>query len=142
MRAPLGRPATPPRRVRHAVLMSVLVVGALTGCGRSTPNAKDLTPAAALVLQRDAAALATAARSGNRTGVLAALAVLRRDVAAQQTAHGLSADRATLVLSAAAVVANDVPVPTRTATPAVPVSTPPAPARHGKDKPKGEDHSD
>lgn len=109
-----------------SLLCAVLLGTALSGCGGSS---SDLTSSAATVLQRDAAALKAAALAHDGARVQAALAVLRRDVAAQRAEQGLSADRADRVLAAAALVAGDVPPPAPVTTPSpVPVATTKAPA--------------
>lgn len=127
------------KRLIGAAAVSVL----LAGCGGAAPA--DLSSSAAAVLQRDADAIARAARSGNGTAVQAALAVLRRDVAAQQKSGDVSAARAQRVLAAGAVLATDVPVPKP--APVVtraPVATSPSPEHRerGKGKGDGEKHGD
>ena len=130
-----------PVRRRAAAFVGVAVLGSalLAGCGNGTSS--DLSGAAASLLQRDADALATAARLGDGTAVQAALATLRRDVAAQQAGGGLSAARAQRVLAAGTAVATDVPAPKPTVS-ARPVATKtpaPAPARRKK---RGKEHGD
>ncbi len=106
-------------------LLSLLTVLALAGCGGGSTG-----PTA---LQRDADALAAAARAGNPAQVQQALLVLRRQVAADRAAGDLDAAAAARVLAAASVLAADVPLPVvRTPAPSV------APVSEGADK--GEDH--
>lgn len=124
------------------VLAAALCAGAvLSGCGGPGSG---LSASAATVLQKDAAALAAAARAHDGVRVQAALAVLRRDVAAQRAKQALSAERADRVLGAAVLVAADVPAPVVTAKPEV-TTPPPAPAPAPARKKKhghSEDHGD
>lgn len=128
---------------RTALLPSLGLVGlALAGCAGSSARS-DLSASAASVLQRDAAVLAAAARAHDGLRVQAAVAALRRDVEAQRARQGLSAERADRVLSAAALVAADVPPPAPTPAPTpVPVATtrPPAPAPAPAPAPKKRHH--
>ncbi|BEP14114.1 hypothetical protein acdb102_24250 [Acidothermaceae bacterium B102] len=93
------------RRLVTAALTCVML-GA-TACG-ATPS---LSATAAPVLQKDAAALSTAARAGDRTAIAAALAALRADVAHQRAAGHLSAARSIQILAAGDRVAADAPAP-------------------------------
>lgn len=112
-------------RISLGVLLSGVL---LVGCGASPST--DLSASAATVLQKDAAALAAAARAGNGSAVRAAVAQLRTDVAAQRAHDGLSAARAARVLAAAAQIAADVPVPVPAVKPAVtPTATPEQPKK-------------
>jgi hypothetical protein len=126
--------AVHPARTGRISLVVLLGGTLLVGCG-SSPSS-DLSASAATVLQKDAAALAAAATSGNGSAVQAAVATLRADVGAQRAHNGLSAARAARVLAAAAKVAADVPapVPTPVVTPVTPKSEAPAPGKAKKRK--------
>lgn len=119
------------RRHLAAVLAAVL----LAGCGGTT----DLTSSAASVLKRDADVLTAAARAGDGTGVQAALAVLRRDVAAQQKSGELTSARAQRVLTAAMTLARDVPAPVPTVSPTPEVTATPDSGGHGRGKKKNDE---
>ena len=135
----MRRPTAASARGRKSRLLGLgLGVVLLAGCGSSGGGDS--------VLQRDAAGLADAARAGDPVAVQAALAQLRKDVAAEQAAGTVTADRAHQVLAAAAAVAADVSLP----TPGVTFSPTPSPAapkptatvqRKGKGKGDG-DHKD
>lgn len=123
----------------------VLSAGLLVGCGGSSAG---LSKSAEAVLQRDAAALASAALSGDGAAVSSALARLRSDLEAQQRSGDVSVARAERVLTAAMAVVEDVsapvqptvgPTPAPTVTSA-PVVRSPAPSRESEPrKGKGKD---
>ena len=87
------------RRLLAVGLGAALLAGCGSGGGGNT------------VLQRDASALADAARAGDAVAVQAALTQLRQDVAAEQTSGAVTAARGHQILAAAEVVAADVPLP-------------------------------
>lgn len=78
----------------------------LGGCGSS---GGDLDSSAAALLQRDVAAVETAARRGDRTATERALAVLSRHVQERRAAGEISAERASRVMAAASAVGRSVP---------------------------------
>jgi hypothetical protein len=93
-----------------------------------------LSATAAPVLQKDAAALAVAARAGDQARFLSALALLRSDVSRERAGGQLSAARANRILDASIRVAADVtpapatatPTTATTPTPTATATTPPA----------------
>lgn len=112
---------TTTRGTVRALAVAGLAGVALAACGSQS----DLSAAAGQVLQRDAAAVAAAARTGNAGLVNAALTRLRTDVAQRRAAGQLSAARATRILDAGARVALDVVTvhksPTRPVAPVQPL---------------------
>lgn len=117
-----------------------LLVGMLllAGCGGSHPA---LSSSAASVLQKDADALAAAARSGNRAALKAAYDALQADLARQRSSGGVTAARADSVLAAAQRVLADgqAAAPVVTPSPVATTARPAAPApRHHKGHKKAE----
>lgn len=122
-----------------------LAVVLLAGCGAQS---RDLSADAASLLQKDVAAMRSAARAGDGTALQAAYAQLRQDVLAGRSAGSVSPTRAAQVLTAAAAVAADVPAPAPKPTPTVspaavkPVVKAPAPAPRKHHREKHEKHDD
>jgi hypothetical protein len=108
-------------RIRAGALLAVLALGACGGSGT------DLSSGAERVLGADVAAVTAAARAGSAPRLATALGTLRRDVAEQQAAGHLSADRARRILAAGSRVEADVQTAARTrpsAAPRTPTAVP------------------
>ena len=117
----------------------------LAGCGAA--QSRDLSADAAGVLQKDVAAMASAARAGDGAAVAKAYALLRQHVSAGRADGSVSPTRAAQVLTAAAAVAADVPAPAPAPKPTVspaakPVVKAPAPAPRKHHRGKHEKHDD
>ena len=116
----------------------------LAGCGGSTLSSSGISGASARELQADVLSLTQTVAAKNWNGARIALATVRSDLAAAQSAGTVGAQRAAAIQAAADAVAADIPplvtatpTPTPTATkttakaPAPPAPAPkPAPAKH------------
>lgn len=121
------------------------MVALLLAAGCAAGQSRDLSAAAADVLQKDVAAMASAARAGDGTRLQAAYAQLRKDVANGRANGSVSPTRAAQVLTAASVVAADVPAPAPKATVSPtpkPVVKAPAPAPRKHKRERHEKHDD